>query len=165
MKPRVIGLFSRPWPEGLEVSRPPAHHPVRMYRWAVWYKANPRDEDYMRGLFHERFPEGRFINIDRDRQWRAAAARAEKVVLLYPDATGLGFARLEREVKRLLPPWGTLSVLNGRRREFRLTPPTLLALKTRRLLERSLVAELAATFLFLAAGPILALKDWGSGRT
>lgn len=162
---RVVGLFSRPWREDLTVSAPPALNPLKMYHWAVWYKANPRDEDYMRALFNEHYPEGDFFNIDQENDWRAAVGQADKVVLLYPDAIGLGFSRWERETKGLLKPWAGMRVLNGRRRTFRLGASALLGLRLRRLVERAMLGEVLAIFVFLLATPILTVKDWWEGRS
>lgn len=162
---RVVGLFSRPWSEGLTASPPSGRNPLKMYHWAVWYKANPRDEDYMRTLFGEHYPDGEFINIDKESGWRAAVPRADEVVLLYPDAIGLGFARWEREVKRLLKLWAGMRVINGRRRTFRLGASTLLGLRLRRIMERGMLGEVLAIFVFLLATPLLAVKDWWKGRS
>ena len=163
MNRRVVGLFSLPWREGFIISSPP-RNPLTMYHWAVWYKANPRSEDYMQQLFAEHYPGGAYINIDQESKWQKAVLKADEVILLYPDAIGLGFARVEREVKRLLQPWAGLRALNGRRRSFRVNAITLLGLRLRRFLERSMLGEVLATLAFLLVTPLLAVKDWARGR-
>jgi hypothetical protein len=165
MKHRVVGLFSRPWREDLTVSAPPARNPLKMYHWAVWYKANPRGEGYLRALFKGHYPEGEFINIENENDWNATVVQADEVVLLYPDAIGLGFTRLEREVKRQLKPWAGLRVINGRRRNFRLGASTLLGLRLRRIVERAMLGEVLAILVFLLATPVLVVKDWWGGRS
>ncbi|MBF0322869.1 MAG: hypothetical protein HQL62_08020, partial [Magnetococcales bacterium] len=56
MNAPVTGLF-HPW------EPPPKRLGMDLWRWAVWFKANPRDEATMHTLFRQRFPEGQFIPI------------------------------------------------------------------------------------------------------
>src|SRR4051794_26666193 len=78
----------------------------RAYRRALLEKSTPRSVEYMRALAAERLPATPVATT--------APPDAEEVVLLYPDAIGLGFAQIERH----LPQAATVRVLNGRRREF-----------------------------------------------
>lgn len=164
MNSGILGLFSDPWMNVPRESRAAARNPVSMYRYAVWFKANPRTEAYMRTLFAERYPQGRFVNADSDSAWRGQAAAAGTVVLLYPDATGLGFRRLERDVRGAARGGAVLRILNGRRRDFRLDRATLAALRLRRLLERLMLLELLAVAMFVLATPLLLARDWMVGR-
>ena len=50
MDKKVIGLFHDPWRSDIDPHRSLAE----LYRRAVWLKANPRGEDYMRALFASR---------------------------------------------------------------------------------------------------------------
>jgi len=163
MERRVVGLLHSPWrsdPERLKASRSPAD----WYRYAVWFKANPRDADYMRELFVERYAEGTLVDVNREARWGEAVARADTVVLLYPDATGLGFRPLERQVLRAKKNWAAVRALNGRRRDFLLTPSSLAALRLRRTLERTMLAELLFLPVFLCVTPLLLVADLLRGR-
>jgi hypothetical protein len=138
--------------------------PFDLYRYAVWFKANPRGKEYMHALFTERFPSGVFVDAKEDPEWRRHAAQAETVVLLYPDAIGIGFTGLEREMCQLLKPWAAVRVLNGRRREFLMSTGRSFALMTRRLLERLMLTELLFTLVFICISPLLLMSDFLRGR-
>ena len=154
MTVRAIGIEHRP----LDRARggPP---PLSLYRHAVRFKANPRDREFMLRLFAERYPGCPVVAAAAG--WAERAREAETVVLLYPDATGLGFGPLERRA-RSLP--GELRALTGRRRDLALTPATRRRLRVRRLLERTMLAELLALPVFVAATPVLAAIDLVRGR-
>jgi hypothetical protein len=85
-------------------------------------------------------------------------------VLLYPDAIGLGFGPLERKVVRTRKGGAEVRALNGRRRDFLLDSSTLVALRLRRLIERSMLTELLFIPVFLCLTPLLLLVDWAKGR-
>ena len=143
----TVGILHDPWPAWR--ARGP-----RRYRVMVEFKANPRDAAYMRALFAERYPEGTIGDA-------AAAAGAERVVLLYGDAIGLGWAPVERG---LLRGGAEVRVLNGRRRDFALDRATRLRLRLRRAAERSLAGEAVFTIAFVAATPFLLAFDLLRGR-
>lgn len=118
----------------------------------------------MRALFAERFPQGEFINVDVDHDWQKKACGADSLVLLYPDAIGLGFHDLERDVQRVKKTWAEVRALNGRRREFLLNRTTFRALRFRRFIEMGMVGEMAAIPLFVLSSPLLLVVDWARGR-
>jgi hypothetical protein len=130
---------------------------LRRYRTMVEFKANPRDEAYMRALFAERYPAGR-VGAPED------APGAERIVLLYPDAIGLGWRPVERALIRCVAPGVELRVLNGRRRDFLLDRRARCRLELRRALETSLAGEAAATVTFVLLTPILLAWDVLRGR-
>src|ERR1051325_7640443 len=113
MERRVVGIFHNPWRADYD----PRRSVAELYRRAVWLKAKPRGEDYMRALFNERYPAGEFVNADEERDWARRLRDADPVVLLYPDSTGLHFSPLEEAVERSRKTWATVRVLNGRRRD------------------------------------------------
>jgi hypothetical protein len=163
MEQRVVGLFCWPWgpdPAALRASRAP----LDLYRYAVWFKANPRSREYMRNLFEERYPGGVFVDVAATPAWREPLAAAGTIVLLYPDAIGLGCGATERAVRGALAPGADLRVLNGRRRDFALDGGTRRALALRRLLERSMLAELLFIPVFLCVTPVLLAIDLLRGR-
>lgn len=164
MEHRIVGLFSTPWADDLDIPRRASRDPKYLYRWAVWFKANPRGEDYMRELFAERYPQGEFINVDKSNEWRTRVRDADTIVLLYPDSVGLGFGRLEKDIGRLRKTWSSVRVLNGRRRDFLLNSGTVLGLRTRRILEWGMAGEMLALIPFIFMTPVLLAVDWVRGR-
>jgi hypothetical protein len=157
-----IALHHNPWPENLE--RPRGLNPLRLYRYAVWYKANPRSADYLRALLAEQFPGVACVSSDQA-DWRERIAAADEVVLLYPDAIGLSFASVEREIDACKKAWAGVTVLNGRRRRFRLNGGTLLGLRLRRALEWTMLPELLFLAVFVVITPLLWVFDLARGRT
>ena len=106
VKLTTVGVFNFPWESKYVSKGDRGRSPLALYKKAVWYKANPRKEDYMRILFEERYPEGVFLNIDHNSEnWRKVVMKADKIVLIYPDATGLGFESIESEVQQLKKAW------------------------------------------------------------
>jgi hypothetical protein len=146
----TLGILHDPWP-GLRGRGP------RRYRTMVEFKANPRDEPYLRALFAERYPGGRIGGLDE-------VAQAARVVLLYPDAIGIGWSGIERGVRRRARPGAELRVLNGRRRDFALDGAMRRRLAVRRAFESALLGETLFTALFLLATPPLLAWDLLRGR-
>lgn len=163
MTHRLVALYHNPWPQaGME--RPRGRGLGALYRYAVWYKANPRSAEYMRDLLAERLPEALWVSTGADADWRERIAAADQVVLLYPDAIGLGFAAVERVVLARKRPWAGIAVLNGRRRKFLLNGGTRLALRLRRLLEWTMLPEMLFLPVFVAVTPVLWALDRVRGR-
>lgn len=156
----VVGLLHYPWGEDYGLSSVRRRTPRRIYRRALTYKANPRSAEYMDALFRERHDRA-LVRTDLD-GWQDAVREADRVVLLYPDAIGLGFWPLERKLRKLQQ--GDLTALNGRRREFTLDARTRRALRRRRFLERAMILELVAVPALILATPVLALIDLIRGR-
>jgi hypothetical protein len=148
----AVGLLVYPLGEDYGLATAPHRSLRRGYRRALLERSNPRSPDYMRGLFQDRFPDGRVVE--------SAAEAIGDVVLLYPDAIGLGWDRTERE----LGSARNIRVLNGRGREFSLDRRTRRALKVRRLLERSFVVEAALLTVGALATPFLVAADAVRGR-
>jgi hypothetical protein len=144
MSERVVGVLHYPRGEDYGYRSLPGKRPRRIYWRTLWWKSNPRDSEYMRSLFEERYP-GAPLHEGSD------PPAADTTVLLYPDAIGLGFAPLERKLAGR-----DVRVLNGRRREFALDADTRRALRFRRFLERTMLVEAVALPLFV----LLALPMW-----
>lgn len=164
MHKRVVGFYSYPWDTGFDVCRRPGRDPATMYRWALWYKANPRSADYMQSVFASRYPDGEFINVDTAPDWQQALADADTVVLLYPDAIGLGFAALERFARKAKKPWAAIRVLNGRKRDFLLYCGMQRSLKLKRFVERTMLGEMLFILPFALLTPLMLAWDWMRGR-
>ena len=157
----TVGLLHYPWGEDGGVSATRPRTPRRAYRRALVYRSNPRPAEYMTALFEQRLPGAAIARIDGD-GWKEKLSGADRVVLLYPDATGLGFGSLERRLLRLTR--GRPSVLNGRRRVFELDRRTRRALLARRALERSMLVEAAGLLLIGLVTIPLVVLDLIRGR-
>ena len=160
MESKILGIFSYPWSE--EYKRVPLQEGnlLTRYNKMVWFKANPRNEDYMKQLFFKCCTDGDYVNADKDPEWYKRIASADQLILLYPDSIGLGFRQIESQAFRFKQPWVSVHVINGRKRKFLLTGSTLRRLYLRRFLERWMIGEMMATLFFLILTPILALLDW-----
>jgi hypothetical protein len=164
MTETVVGLFADPWSRQRDVGAN-ARSLGALYRRAIAYRANPRPRETMRALFQEHWPEGQFVDIDHESAWVDTLGGADQIVLLYPDSIGLGFGSIERTVLQRHAPYATIAVLNGRRRQFVLSRGMRLRIRVRRLLERTMLPELALAIpLFLLATPFLLVFDVMRGR-
>jgi len=146
----TVGVLYDPWSARREGR-------LRRYRTMVEFKANPRDEVYMRALFVERYPGGRLGGPED-------VSAARRVVFLYPDAIGLGWRPMEQAIMRRAAPDAELRVLNGRRRDFVLDRRARSRLGLRRALETALVGEAVATGVFLLLTPVFLTLDLMRGR-
>lgn len=93
------------------------------------------------------------------RSFDAAIVRGtyDATVLLYPDAVGLGWERIERRLVRAgVAP---LMVLNGRRRAFVLDRPARRALIARRWIALSAVGDVTLVVVLAVSGLVLGLAD------
>lgn len=164
MNRRTVALFHSPWPaDGL--ARPPRSKPFAQYRYAVWYKANPRDAGYMHALQQTQLPGAEWVDAVASKDWIERVSNADKIVLLYPDAIGLGFSAIERAVFAHKKGLATVGILNGRRRQFSLTAATRAWLRLRRVLERTMLLELLSIPVFIVVTPLLWTIDAVRGRT
>ena len=127
------------------------------------YKRNPRSPEYMRHLVASMLPHARVNEADRAIP-PAALAQAPQIVLLWPDATGHGWASLERQVFRLKRREASVYALNGRRRTFRLTAATLFRLRALRLIERLWLGEAAMAVALFISAPFLVAWDLARGH-
>ena len=148
----TVGILAYPLGEDYGVGYLTTRTPRWAYRRALLRKSNPRSPEYMRELFALRYPEGRIEETP--------PAGATAIVLLYPDAIGLGFGQIERRLPRGVP----VRVLNGRRRDFVLDRRTKAGLRTRRLLERTMTAEALFVAVLAAVTPFLLGADLVRGR-
>jgi hypothetical protein len=163
MTQKTVGLYFSSFWDNI-AALPPGGGLLKRYRKALRHKANPRTEAYMHALLAETFPGASFVNVAAGPDWHEAARQADVIVLLYPDATGIGFSAVERQASCLMSPWAERRVLNGRRRDFLLNGPTRWSLRLRRWLEISMLGEFAFLGLFLVVTPGLLAIDWARGR-
>lgn len=155
----TVALFLDPW-EGLAEASPSLRRPRLLWRKAMWFKANPRSLAYMRALLAEHFPDASLLDVRSEPDWRHRLTGADRVVLLYPDAIGIGFGALERQLLGRVP----VTVINGRRRNFVLDRATRRRLRLRRFLERTMLLEGVFGLGLLLATPFLLGIDLARGR-
>lgn len=120
----------------------------------VSQRSNPRSKEYMLELLHKRFPDAELVDM-------TSSTESGRILLLYPDAIGLGWRGLE---KTLLRRFSHVSVLNGRNRYFELNYATLTRLRVKRLLEKTFLPELLFAPILIIMGVIWAAKDKITGR-
>lgn len=129
---------------------------------------NPRSPEYMRefaGVTYGDVSADRFVSASVDQRLPSLEwGGIKEVVLLWPDANGLGWTPIEREVFRSKPAAARVTVLNGRRRTFVLNKPEWREVRRRRFVEKSLLAEAAFTLTFFVATPLLLLIDLARGK-
>ncbi len=160
MTKSIIGIWlTDPPSSNLGVQRS-LKHPIQMYKDVVRYKSNPRSSEIMKAMFKERFPTGVLVNSDLK-----MINTADEIVLLFPDAIGLHWEKLERTIKKQRASNAHVSCLNGRGRYFALTPRTHFSLRLRRLLERTLITEFLSSIAFVILTPVFLSYDLICRRT
>lgn len=166
MPASTIGLYFSKWGNDFSIPSKPSLNPIYLFRWAQWFKSNPRSSDYMRRLFAERFPEGEFIDTNEIGVAKLVKhiVEGDEIVFLYPDAIGLGFSDIEKQVSRACSPSVCVRVLNGRGREFIFNRNTKYNLHLRRFLEQTMLTEIIACLLITVCTPFLLLIDFLRGK-
>jgi hypothetical protein len=126
-------------------------------------RRNPRTHDYMVALVaetHGTEPAAHIRTIasvdDLDPR---ELESADHVVLLWRDGNGSGWKAVEKYVLGHTRRGASVTVLNGRRREFALTPGVWRGYLVRRFLEKTFLPEAALFVLFWIVTPWLALWD------
>ena len=129
-------------------------------------RRNPRTPDYMRDaaarLGNHADPPITRVNAASDLD-RHAVAKASAIVLLWRDANGSGWAPIERVVLANKSPQVPVTVVNGRRRSFELTPAVRRGYLVRRLVEKTLVVEMLLFVGLAASTPFVFLWDAVAG--
>lgn len=121
----------------------------------VCLRANPRSKEYMIQLLNNIFPDAQLIeDIPKDINGQ--------LILLYPDAIGLGCGRIEKIVNGRFKD---VIVLNGRKRSFILNTQTRFKLLLKRFLEVTFLPELIASPFLIVLCVVLCIKDKLAGRT
>ncbi len=166
MSSKVIGVYRAHWRGGFSIPAKPSRNPAYLFKWACWFKANPRTESYMQDLFTSHYPEGQFVDGDACDSdcLRDQVRSAQTVVLLYPDAIGIGFSALEKIVLCVKSPMTGVKVLNGRRREFIFNANVKWSLRFRRFLEVTMLPEICVSVVMLIVTPFLVSIDVVRGR-
>jgi hypothetical protein len=127
------------------------------------YKRNPRTAEYMRALARTAYPQAEIIEVNGPVP-AARIAAARTIVLLWADATGYGWAPLERAVFGAKERGATVYALTGRGRHIELTAGALLAFRARRGIERLWLGEAVLGAGLLLIAPFLVVWDLARGR-
>ncbi len=127
----------------------PGWMPEKLYR-VVCQRSNARSKAYMLTLLGEKFPGVELIDLEQSH------LSAGKIVLLYSDAIGLGWWKIEKSIKAQTE---YLTILNGRRRVFDLIPSIHRKLLLHRFLEITFLPEIFLMPFILLYGAIMAIKD------
>jgi len=131
-------------------------------------RRTPRNRQYMEKLATEKIPDfdpRRSIVIEGDQidntvDWSVP----DEIILLWPDANGTGWGDLERVVFAGKRESARVIVLNGRQRCFMLDRARWRSVRTRRLLEKTLILEGAFLLAFIVVTPWLLAWDVVRGR-
>jgi len=127
---------------------------------------NPRSGDYMERLARERFPQlDKVVCVGPDRRLPEISwAEVQQVILLWPDANGIGWKPIESQCLRSLRAGGRIWILNGRRRQVELGSEVYRSLKRRRTLEVSLLLNIVTSAVVIPLAGVLWLFDLVRGR-
>jgi hypothetical protein len=128
-----------------------------------------RSREYMETLAQSLFPEfqaSAMLTVEEDGflpqiDWQ----RTSEVILLWPDANGMGWRGIENQVLRNAPSGARITAVNGRRRRLALTRGRLTGVRWKRFLEKTLAFELAFTVAFVLITPALILSDFVRRRS
>jgi len=138
---------------------------VRKLESHVSYRRNARSWQYMESLARENdsaFDSAKVYSGENlsTLDWKAL----DRVILLWPDASGMGWSPVEREVFRRMDPNTTLMVFNGRRRSFSLTKKQWTTWRFRRFVDKWFIGDTAALAFLLITTPFLVLADKIRGK-
>lgn len=136
---------------------------LALWRRHIVANAAVRNREYMESLFNSHFPYGALVEVRNGALPAELINASETIVLLFPDAIGLDFGRIERAIATGWPS-KRLFALNGRRRLFRLDSETRRRFLLRRFLERWRLPEVAFFVLFLIVTPFLLIFDLMRGH-
>ncbi len=136
---------------------------LALWRRHVVANANVRNREYMESLFRRCFPYGALVEVKNGAIPSDLIDASESIVLLFPDAIGLDFTKVERAINARWPSKRLLA-LNGRGRLFRLDRRTRRQLLLSRFLEQWRLPELAFFLLFVAITPFLLIFDLMRGQ-
>ena len=128
------------------------------------YKQARRSPEYMRALAVERAgPDVAFVDV-ADISRPGLLDGTERIFLLWDDAIGAGWGVADLKVMMKAAPSASVTVLNGRRRSFQLTPQALAGTWARRFVEATFLGELLFTIAFVVVSPFIVGLDLVRGR-
>ena len=137
-------------------------------RLAGWLRnqRNPRSGVYMERLARERFPQlDKLVCAGPDgRLPEISWAEVQQIILLWPDANGIGWKPIESQCLRNRRVGARIWILNGRRRQVELNGKVYRKLKLRRKLEVSLLLNIVTSAVVIPLASVLWLADLLRGK-
>ena len=127
------------------------------------HRGNPRSLTYMKELVGRHMGDIDLVPM-HDLSMLSQVSTVEQIILLWPDANGMGWFDIERQVFKQKKASSDVYVLNGRRRLFELQRNRWRAFRLKRFLEKSFLLEIGVLSLFMVTAPVLALWDGISER-
>jgi hypothetical protein len=124
------------------------------------YRGSPRPLSYMKELMHSRI--GKINSSDMTETSivsQVDVSKFQQIILLWPDANGMGWFNIERQIFKRKQADAPVYVLNGRRRLFELPRKQWRSFRVKRFLEKTFLLEVGVLLLFIVTAPILALWD------
>jgi len=124
------------------------------------YRGSVRPLSYMKELVHSRI--GKIDSVDTMEMpllSQVDVFQFRQIVLLWPDANGMGWFNIERQIFKRKQADTPVYVLNGRRRLFELPRKQWGAFRIKRFIEKTFLLEIGVLLLFIVTAPILAVWD------
>jgi hypothetical protein len=123
-------------------------------------RANTRSLDYMKEAINSRIGSLDLAQThDLSNLSAVNLSEFEQIIILWPDANGMGWFKIEQQVFKAKKAAAPVYVLNGRKRLFELSRALWRQYRLRRFLEKSFLLEIGVLVLFLVTAPALALWD------
>ena len=154
----TIAVYLDAWSDSVSI-KPTNKNLLALYKFGVWYKSNPKSREYMLGMVKERYPNVEILEFPFCEKDTALLREADEVILLYPDAIGLGFGAVEKFIVGIKKPETAIKVLNGRKRFFLFNLKIRRQLRRRRFLEWTMLPELIFMVFFVIFTPFMYLFD------
>jgi hypothetical protein len=128
------------------------------------YRRFPRSQQDMCIRFEQYFPNEADVQktelvTSKDGLSKVQWNHFTRVVLLWPDANGIGWTPIERKVFNNRSRDCRVDVLNGRGRLFELKWHLWRSFQVKRFLEKSFIPEILMVVGFLITSPVMALWD------
>ena len=123
-------------------------------------RANPRSLAYMKETINSRMGNLDLIQTyDLSNLSTINISAFEQIIILWPDANGMGWFNIEKQVFKAKKANAPVYVLNGRKRLFELSRALWRRYRFRRFLEKSFLLEFGVLVVFFMTAPSLALWD------
>ncbi len=136
-----------------------------IYHKGVHFKSNPRTFEYLTSKLKDKITNSDVVILtDMADLEKIDFDAYEKIILLYPDSTGLGWYAIERIILKNVNEMKNIYIINGRGRKIVFNKLNLMSLRIKRCLERSLLGEIIFTVFFIVSTPFLLIKDLINGK-
>lgn len=162
----TIGVLvhRRVWPKMLNLSE--CKSLFDFYRYAVWYKSNPKNLVLTLEFLRNYFPalEGVDLNFDDKRSIELVLSLGEDIVFLYQDSIGLGYLFSEIKFIHKILLTKNVYAINGRGRKIPINLSTYPGILIRRFFEWTMLPEIIFSLLFILVTPFFFASDVIRGK-